>query len=79
MGPSTVSIGVGCYLFPLGTRKFVRVEGRMDVGCGSWLPVTGFGKKGNQLGKNATSRTPTLDKLGMVVKTQRAGNSGYQG
>jgi len=37
---STVSIGVGCCFFPLGTLKLVRVDGRRDVSCGSWLPVT---------------------------------------
>ena len=36
---STVSIGVGC-CFPLGRWKLVRVDGRRDVSCGSWLPVT---------------------------------------
>ena len=38
---STVSIGVGCCLIPLGTWKLVLVDGRRDVSCGSWLPVTG--------------------------------------
>lgn len=38
---STVSIGVGFRSIPLGTWKLVLVDGRRDVSCGSWLPVTG--------------------------------------
>ena len=37
---STASILVGCCFAPLGRWKLVRVDGRSDVSCGSWLPVT---------------------------------------